>query len=174
MKTPEEINGALECYIKLSSCECDGMCSKCAINNVYEIFSDAIADEMTYRRQLETRIVEANKMLDDLRAKLAEYEKPLVPLPFEDVIGKSKLIYDNAIWLEQPDEEYGYDDTECIPALVSNFANYGMGIQYLRFLVWPKREIVFHVSEKDCYGKTWRCWSRNPTDEERKAAKWDE
>ena len=23
------------------------------------------------------------------------------------------------------------------------------------------------------YGKTWRCWSRKPTDEERKAAKWD-
>ena len=24
------------------------------------------------------------------------------------------------------------------------------------------------------YGKTWRCWLRRPTDEERKAAKWDD
>lgn len=24
-----------------------------------------------------------------------------------------------------------------------------------------------------CYGKTWRCWAENPTEEERKAAEWE-
>lgn len=28
--------------------------------------------------------------------------------------------------------------------------------------------------EGDEYGKTWRCWTSRPTDEQRKAVKWDE
>ena len=32
------------------------------------------------------------------------------------------------------------------------------------------RRLCFNA--KDDYGKTWRCWSRKPTDEERSAAEW--
>lgn len=28
--------------------------------------------------------------------------------------------------------------------------------------------------EESAYGKTWRCWATKPTDDERKAAKWDD
>lgn len=172
MKTPEEIKKGLECCVTQYNCHIGD--EQCCYHGGGECHYFIMCDALSYIQQLEVRLVEANKTLDDLRTKLAEYEKPLVPLTFEDVTEKSKNIYDNAIWLEQPDEEYGYDDTECIPALVSLFANYRMGIQYLHFLAWPKREIVFPVAEKGCYGKTWRCWSRRPTDEERKAAKWSD
>lgn len=155
MKTPEEIKKGLECCIK--DCNWENGC-------LYGAFDKCTTAMME----------DALALIRQLEAKLAEYEKPLVPMTFEDVIEKSKRIDDNAIWLEQPDEEYGYDDTDCIPALVSNFANYRTEIQYLLFLVWPKREIIFPVAEKGCYGKTWRCWPRKPTDEERKAVKWDE
>ena len=109
----------------------------------------------------------------ELEAKVAEYEKPLMPLTLDEVIEKSKRLSDNVIWLEQPDEEYGYDDTECIPALLSNFSRVGASdIQYVKFLVWPKNEIVFPVINESDYGETWRCWSRRPTGKERRTAKW--
>lgn len=31
-----------------------------------------------------------------------------------------------------------------------------------------------YSKENDDYGKTWRCWSTNPTDEQREEVKWDE
>ena len=32
----------------------------------------------------------------------------------------------------------------------------------------------YRAYSADNYGEKWRCWTRRPTDEERKAAKWDE
>lgn len=112
----------------------------------------------------------------ELEARLAEYEKPLRPMTLDEVVEKSKRVNDNVIWLERPDEEYGYDDAECIPALVSNRSRIGADyIQYVRFLAWPKQEIFFDISDEDKedYGRTWRCWSRRPTDDEREAAERD-
>ena len=79
MKTPEEIKKGLECcntYNDCQNCPYDDKVDKgwgcCVQRN---------ADALAYIRELEARLVEANKTSEDLRAKLAEYEKPLVPLP---------------------------------------------------------------------------------------------
>ena len=41
-----------------------------------------------------------------------------------------------------------------------------------------KRQVAFFfpmiVRPVKAYGKTWRCWSARPTDEQRKAVKWDD
>lgn len=35
--------------------------------------------------------------------------------------------------------------------------------------------LIFHLYWNNTnYGKTWRCWTAKPTDEQRKAVKWDE
>ena len=161
MKTPEKIKKGLE-YISTTN-----IARKVAIAKAgrmpYEYAEEAAADAFAYIRELE--------------ARLAEHEKPLKLMTLDEVVEKSKRVNDNVIWLERPDEEYGYDDAECIPALVSNHSSIGADcIQYVRFLAWPKREIVFDIADedKDDYGKTWRCWSHRPTEEERKAAEWDE
>ena len=50
----------------------------------------------------------------------------------------------------------------------SNGTYYGR--MQLRDGILPKS---YYLLEKDQYGKTWRCWTRRPTDEEREAAKWE-
>ena len=157
MKTPDEIKHRLE----LCACGSDeGSCMEvCSYHGgeAGKFCTEVLASQaLAYIRQLEARV--------------AELEKPLEPMTLDEVVEKSKRVNDNVIWLERPDEEYGYDDAECIPALVSNRSRIGADcIQYVRFLTWPKQEIFFDISGEDKadYGKTWRCWSRRPTDEER-------
>ena len=40
-------------------------------------------------------------------------------------------------------------------------------------ITWPSITQMRIVRKDDTYGKTWRCWSAKPTDEQRKAVKWD-
>jgi len=156
MKTPDEIKKGLEvCAIERGPCGCCPYRRDNSSGCIPHKSSDALA----YIEQLET--------------KVAEYERPILPLTLDEVIEKSKNVSDNVVWLESPDKEYGYDDTECVPALLSNFSRVGAsGIQYVRFLVWPKHEVIFPANDEINYGRTWRCWPRKPTDEERGAAEW--
>lgn len=157
MKTPEEIKKGLE---YLSCTNVAEKVERAKRGLPYAYAEDIAADALALIHQLE--------------AKLAEYEKPLEPMTLEEVVEKSKNVSDNAIWLETPDEDTP-DDTDCLPALVSNFSGLGANcIEYIRFLMWPNEKVVFPVTEGTEYGSSWRCWPRKPTDEERKAAKWDE
>lgn len=76
MKRPEEIKKGLE------NCSASEACVNCPYDKrdfpycVQRMSKDA-AERI---KQLEARLVEANKTSDDLRSKLAEYEKPLVPV----------------------------------------------------------------------------------------------
>ena len=52
------------------------------------------------------------------------------------------------------------------------------------FMEFAMKDITFFVAvpltgyrqffENDWYGKTWRCWTSRPTDEQRQAVKWDD
>lgn len=95
----------------------------------------------------------------ELEARLAEHEKPLKPLPEEEIYG------DELVWLEMRAE----CDEPRIVDIIPSFVNPA-----------ERAEIAFMGQSRrahlriDHYGKTWRCWPRRPTDEEREAAKWDE
>ena len=43
------------------------------------------------------------------------------------------------------------------------------GTNYLFFITYHD----IRIFECDEYNRTWRCWSARPTDEQRKAVKWD-
>lgn len=151
MKTPEEIKKGLECCLMYDGDVCGKLCPyrgrPCHNDNEKK-------DALAYIRQLEARLVEANKTSDDLRSKLAEYEKPLVPLTLDDILKLDDT--GDAWWVE-------YKGGNLTPTILTNDCHqYG--------------EQILHgyVLKLYDYGKTWRCWARKPTDEERKAAKWDD
>ena len=79
MKTPEDIKKGLE-YASTTNIARKVMLAK-AGTVPYAYMEDVASDALSLILQLEARLVEANKTLDDLREKLAEYEKPMVPLP---------------------------------------------------------------------------------------------
>ena len=137
MKRPEEIKKGLECcntYNDCQSCPYDDKVEKgwgcCVQRN---------ADALAYIHQLES--------------KLAEYEKPLVPLKV------GYLLKENPVWLE-----------------------YNSGpVEICELSVWYNVYCAYFIGDEDeeyltraGYNKIWRCWPRKPTDEEREAAKWDE
>lgn len=125
------------------------------INNSLE--EDVVRAEMKVK-QLEARLVEANKTSEDLMAKLAEYEKPLEPLPEEQ-------IYNDPVWLEMRAEGVALMIADIVPS----FDEPGSKAEIM--LLGNARRAHLPYAH---YGSSWRCWSRRPTDAERKAAKWDE
>ena len=121
------------------------------------IEEDVVRAEMKVK-QLEARLVEANKTSEDLMAKLAEYEKPLEPLPAEH-------IYNDPVWLEMRVEGVALMIADIVPS----FDEPGSKAEIM--LLGNARRAHLPYAH---YGSNWRCWSRKPTEEERKAAKWDE
>jgi hypothetical protein len=67
---------------------------------------------------------------------------------------------------------------ELIPRLLSydEISNYDC--VYMEFYgnkyVYPELNYEARTWAKEKYGKYWRCWSNNPTEEQRKAMKWDD
>lgn len=94
--------------------------------------------------------------IHQLEAKLAEYEKPLVPLTWEEAM-------EDDYYLERMGDRY-------VDVALNELALDGD----LGFIVFDTHEREEVKLMRVDYGKTWRCWPRRPTDEERKAAKWDE
>ena len=143
MKTPEEIKKGLEC------CACGNMCrGYCPYDGggdgIYGCTSELSRDAIALIHQLE--------------AKLAKYEKPLVPLP-------EVQIYNDPVWLEMRAE--GVD--LMIADIVPSFDEPGSKAEIM-LLGNARRAHLLYAH----YGSSWRCWPRKPTDEERKAAKWGE
>lgn len=109
---------------------------------------------------------DAADMIEQLSEELERLkEKPLQkPLTLEEAC-ESK---EPCVYLEQKDG--------------SLFAAWAKAYEKTMLYLYSKREDVCAIStfakhelfEKQKYNKTWRCWATKPTDEERKAAKWDD
>ena len=78
----------------------------------------------------------------------------LKPMTLEEVIA-----FDGEIWMEDKSD---FDVWAC--RCFFNRAEKKMTVHYITMNT--------EVLEFSTYGKTWRCWSRKPTDEERSAAEW--
>lgn len=117
-----------------------------------------------------------NDMLEEIKrleTKLAEYNKPLEPLTLEEVFAVSRD-EGNIVWLEYRDENAvrcGYNGY-CEPQHIMVYTAFGGYKGEVTF--YPPGAETEKTPDPDVYGIGWRCWSRKPTDEERKAAKWDE
>lgn len=68
------------------------------------------------------------------------------------------------------DYDYCYLEEERLPG---NDYRTVCGRHKVTCITWPSITQLRIVHKDDTYGKTWRCWSSKPTDEQRKAVKWD-
>ena len=139
MKTPEKIKKGLECCANGNACI--GHCPYYGRRNMVECTSQLARDALTLIRQLES--------------KLAEYERPLEPLTFEEAILDDSF-------LERKDDSY-------VEMALNDFAVNMPEEGFMLLTVHGEDDLKL---DRDGYNKTWRCWSRRPTDEERKAAAW--
>lgn len=48
------------------------------------------------------------------------------------------------------------------------------GKHRVKCITWPSIASCVLTFGDDAYGKRWRCWTQRPTDEQRKAVKWDD
>lgn len=157
MKTPDEIKNGLE-YASTTNIARKVMLAK-AGRAPYAYTEEVAADALAYIRQLE--------------AKLAEHEKPLEPMPLQEVFAVSRD-EGNIVWLEYRDEAAarcgynGYYEPQHIMAYTA-FGGYKGEVTF-----YPPGAETEKTPDPAVYGIGWRCWPRKPTDEERKAAKWDE
>lgn len=155
MKTPDEIKRGLEAC---SADECHSKRHECPYRDESECTMTLSEDALAYIQQLE--------------AKLAEYEKPLVPLTLEEVFAVSRD-EGNIVWLEYRDDAAvrcgynGYYEPQHIMAYTA-FGGYKGEVTF-----YPPGAETEKTPDPAVYGIGWRCWPRKPTDEERKAAKWD-
>lgn len=142
MKTPDEIKKALEHCNESSSKRCEG-CPYCAMPEDDPCWEAMDADALAYIRELE--------------AKVAELEKPLKPMTWEEaVMDDFYLEMRDGSYLDNALNEFSVDMPDDGHVIITVHNHDGLRL------------------ERDDYGKTWRCWSHRPTDEKRKAAEWDE
>ena len=145
MKKPEEIKKGLECCYGHAERR---FCEECPWGAKVEGYSEVICTDFDSVGE------GAIAYIQQLEAKLAEYEKPLVPLPLDDILKLDDT--GDAWWVE-------YKGGNLTPTILTNDCRqYGEQILH---------GYVFKLYD---YSKTWRCWARKPTDEERKAVKWDD
>lgn len=90
-------------------------------------------------------------------AALRRYTQPIKPMTREEAANTEE-----AVWYEYN----GSTRTEKIDCVALPEAKAYTEICTLR------RDSAWLVTTEN-YGKTWRCWSRKPTDEERSAAEWE-
>ena len=87
-------------------------------------------------------------------ATLQRYTPPIRQMTLEEVIA-----FDGEIWMEDK-SDFVVWACRCF----FNHAEKKMTVHYITM-----NTVVLEFST---YGKTWRCWERVPTDEERSAAEW--
>ena len=145
---PEEIKKGLECCT--APMLAHDSCPYKADRNPFEVIcKDRVMED-------------ALALIHQLEAKLAEYEKPLVPLTLEE----AKAL--RGVWIE--DDGCCWGDDEPHPAMWDGRVN-GHFHQFIDEHYSEEEEHVYF--EETEYNKTWRCWPRKPTDEEREAAMWE-
>jgi len=98
--------------------------------------------------------------IDDARAMLKEHEPRVLTVDqLEDAL-------DTVVWLETPVSENLADGYSLIMAYSHK---YGYMIFDSPFGDNPSQDKL----EYSEYGKSWRCWDKRPTDEQRQAVKWE-
>lgn len=69
------------------------------------------------------------------------------------------------------DWDYCYLEQERLPGMEYRVM---LGKYIMTCVTWPSITASKITYGAENYGKTWRCWTTRPTDEQRKAAKWDD
>ena len=98
-----------------------------------------------------------DEIVDHLLAHGVTVREPQKPLTVEEVYAKQNEI----MYLE-----YAQNKLEEFPVLLTFF-----GAFYAEFEKYGGEEADFLIDE---YNYKWRCWAEEPTEEERKNAKWEE
>ena len=95
---------------------------------------------------------------DEIRAAIAllKEQEPRV-LTLEETIA----LCGEPVWLEEDTLQGSYGTWGVVKGLHEQYKAVNIG--GARFTYWPRAK----------YGISWRCWSARPTEEQRKAAKWD-
>ena len=101
------------------------------------------------------------KLIDDVLGLLKEQEPRVLTL--EEVKGLQSL-QDGAVWLE----EWRSIVVPALPAVTE------MSLQDFTFFVAIPFRAYKRWLSNEYYGKTWRCWSSRPTDEQREGTPWTE
>ena len=143
MELSDKVKKGLECCTCIDDRD---MCEECPYNGTYRkgtCITALEADALSYIRELET--------------KVAEYEKPLKPMTWEEaMMDDFYLEMRDGAYLDNALNEFAVDMPDDGHVIMTVHNHGGLRL------------------ERDDYGKTWRAWPRRPTDEEREAAKWDE
>lgn len=96
-------------------------------------------------------------ILRDALELLKEQEPRVLTL---DEVKKLESLRDGAIWIET----IGKGLFPALPEITMS--------EIIFFVAIPADHYRFYCENK-WYGKTWRCWTYKPTDEQRKAVKWE-
>lgn len=122
-----------------------------------------LANHKNYIYSAEELFADALSYIRELEAKVAEPGKPNKPLTLDEIVAEYgrtvPLGIDCGYVVEFREEGYV---TRCLIDRIGSVV----------VAAW-NCEAIDLLFERD-YGKTWRCWPRRPTEEERKAAEWDE
>ena len=151
MKTPDEIKRGAELCANGAD---DGSCMKVCPYHGGEpglyCFEALAKDNLAYIR--------------DLEARVAELEKPLKPMTLERLM---------EIYNDRANHSWPLNTPPYFIVESNNEAR-----EFCGWASWSDIKLMLEHSHlrynRDNYGKTWRCWPRRPTEEERKAAEWDE
>ena len=95
-----------------------------------------------------------NYLVDALE-KLDRLNGPQKPLPLDEFSPGGVERYPDVVWIEFKGEH-----------IIDVWTPRNSGED---FILWYGQ-----IKEKDQYNKTWRCWASKPTDEECKAAPWED
>lgn len=87
--------------------------------------------------------------------ELERLKGPQKPLPLEEFFPGGVERFPDVVWIEFKGEH-----------IIDVWTPRNSGED---FILW-----YCQIDEKDQYNKTWRCWLSKPTDEERRAAEWEE
>lgn len=101
---------------------------------------------------------------------LLKAQQPRV-MTLEEVFEKSKHIDDCFVFVEYYSDDLERDDKPDLePCFIHNEKSYFEKDYHIVSVFRGGARMCFLQSY---YGETWRCWTSRPTDEQRKAAKWE-
>lgn len=125
-------------------------------------------------------IDEWNESMTDLEEKLVELLKEIGMLEIEDILYTAEYLIAHGVTVKEPQKPLTKAELAHLPddpVVYLEFANglikpkiimrYSRGCDY-GYMHWTDGQ----RSDMLDYGKTWRCWAKMPTEEERKAAEW--
>lgn len=113
-------------------------------------------DHHIYGQHYDRMVVVSNAC--NLIEELLKAQEPRV-LTLEEV-KKLRSLYDGAVWLETCADIL----FPVLPEMSLQGSTFYVAIPFVGYHSW---------GDNKYYGKTWRCWSSRPTDEQREAVPWE-